>query len=132
MFQAKQFRFKTFFKTLTEADDQDVEESVSEVAVVFIHAEAADETNREKVFSKALKNIKWLANKRQLKNIVLHSFDHLSTSKANPEFARAFIEQLAERLRSVDYSVWITPFGYTCEWDLSVYGEAIAKVFKEI
>ncbi len=132
MFQASRFNYATFQKTLPEAPDNEVKEDVTKVAVIFIHAEAEDEPRRDKVFGKALKNIKWLANKRGLRNVVLHSFTHLAESKAAPEFARQFLEELAARLGSVGYSVWITPFGYTCEWDLSVYGESLAKVFKSI
>ena len=132
MFQARRFRFKTFLKTLADADDRNVEEDLADVAVIFVHAESDDQMRRDKVFAAALKNTKWLANKRSLKRIVLHSFTHLSSSKAEPDFARTFLEDLAARLRSTDYEVWITPFGYTCEWDLSVYGEPIAKVFKTL
>jgi hypothetical protein len=38
----------------------------------------------------------------------------------------------AERLRSVGYRVWITPFGWVCEWELGVHGESLAKVFKSL
>ncbi len=109
-----------------------VKEEIGEVAVIFVHAETEDEPRESKVFGKALKNIKWLANKRGLRNVVLHSFSHLSESKAEPEFAWRFMDNLATRLRSAGYSVWITPFGYTCRWNLSVYGESLAKVFKSI
>jgi hypothetical protein len=132
MFQARRFRFKTFLKTLADADDQDVEQDLADVAVIFVHAESEDEPRRDKVFATTLKNTKWLANKRSLKRIVLHSFTHLSSSKAEPDFARGFLEDLAARLRSTGYEVWVTPFGYTCEWDLSVYGESVAKVFKTL
>ena len=83
--------YRPFSKTLQQAEDASVEEEVSEVAVVFVHAEAEDEQRRSKVLTKALKNIKWLANKRGLKNIVLHSFTHLAGSKASPEFAHGFL-----------------------------------------
>jgi len=132
MFQAKRFHFRSFLKTLSEAEDVNVDEDVPEAAVIFIHAEEGDESRRSKVFTKALKNIKWLANKRGLRNVVLHSFTHLSTSKADPQFAREFLEDLAERLQATGYNVWLTPFGYTCEWDLSVYGESLGRVFKDI
>jgi hypothetical protein len=39
---------------------------------------------------------------------------------------------LQQRLGETGYQVWTTPFGYFCEWDLSVYGESLAKVWKEI
>ena len=78
------------------------------------------------------KHIKWLANKRELNNIVLHSFTHLGGITAPPELAESFITTLQQRLSETGYQVWTTPFGYFCEWDLSVYGESLAKVWKEI
>ena len=42
------------------------------------------------------------------------------------------LEVRADRLRETGYQVWTTPFGYFCEWDLSVHGESLAKVWKEI
>ena len=131
-FQARRFRWKSFSKTLPEAEDLEVDQSVQEAVVVFLHAEAGDASRRDSVFKKALKHVKWLANKRALRNVVLHSFTHLGAVNAPPEFAHAVLEELAERLRATGYSVWITPFGWFCEWDLSVYGDSLAKVWKEV
>lgn len=133
-FQAKRFRWKTHSKTLPEVPAQDVDQTVEATLVVFIHAEArdAEEERKTSVQRQTLKHIKWLANKRELNNIVLHSFAHLGGETAPPAYAEAFVITLAERLRETGYKVWITPFGYFCEWDLSVYGESLAKVWKEI
>ncbi|MGE5217073.1 MAG: threonyl-tRNA synthetase editing domain-containing protein [Chloroflexota bacterium] len=133
-FQAKSFRWKTHSKTLPEVPDQAIDAQVHDAVVVFLHAETsdADDGRADSVLRQSLKHIKWLANKRELKNIVLHSFTHLGGATAPPDFARAFLERLAERLRTNGYQVWSTPFGYFCEWDLSVYGESLAKVWKEI
>jgi hypothetical protein len=133
-FQAKRFRWKTHSKTLPEVPDQDVDETVESALVAFIHAEARDieEQRRPSVQRQILKHIKWLANKRELKNVVLHSFAHLGGDTAAPALAEPLMTALAERLRESGYQVWITPFGYFCEWDLSVYGESLAKVWKEI
>jgi hypothetical protein len=133
-FQAKHFRWKTHSKTLADAPEQDVDERVTDTLVVFIHAEAADaeEQSKNPVLRQTLKHVKWLANKRELKNIVIHSFTHLGGETAAPADAESFINTLALRLRETGYQVWITPFGYFCEWDLSVYGESLAKVWKEI
>lgn len=132
MFQAKRFWWKSFNKTLGDVADVDVDETVTEAVVVFLHAEEEDEAKGRQLLTKTLKNIKWLANKRGLKNIVLHSFTHLSDSTAPPDYAHAFLEGAAERLRGTDYNVWLTPFGYFCEWELTVYGESLAKVFKSL
>jgi hypothetical protein len=133
-FQAKRFRWKTHSKTLAEVPDQEIEQEVAETVVVFLHAERSDACpDREKpVLRQTLKHVKWLANKREIKNVVLHSFTHLGGATAEPAFAESFISTLAERLGESGYQVWTTPFGYFCEWDLSVYGESLAKVWKEI
>ena len=133
-FQAKHFRWKTYSKTLVEAADQDVDEQVADAIVIFVHAEKSDEEADKKpsVLRQTLKHIKWLANKRDFKNIVIHSFTHLGGETAAPDFAEALIKAVAERLRENTYTVWTTPFGYFCEWDLSVYGDSLAKVWKDI
>jgi hypothetical protein len=133
-FQAKRFRWKTHSKTLPDVADQEVDITVDETVVVFFHAEAVDgERDRAaSVQRQLLKHIKWLANKRGLKNIVLHSFTHLGGDTAAPATAQALITALGQRLGENGYRVWTTPFGYFCEWDLSVYGESLAKVWKEI
>jgi hypothetical protein len=133
-FQAKRFRWKTHSKTLPEVADQDVDKEVKEAVVVFLHAETSDERDerRNAVLRQALKHVKWLANKRELRNIVIHSFTHLGGATAPPATAESFIAILADRLRETGYKVSVTPFGYFCEWELNVYGESLAKVWKEI
>jgi transcriptional regulator with AAA-type ATPase domain len=133
-FQARQFWWKSFSKTLAEVEAVEEEKEVRDAVVVFLHAEARDEPAeaRERAFKHTLKHVKWLANKRELKNVVLHSFTHLGGENAAPEFAAAFLRQLKERLESTGYTVSITPFGYFCERTLSVHGESLAKVWKEI
>lgn len=133
-FQAKRFRWKTHSKTVAEAADQQVDEQVEQTVVVFVHAEKSDETEARTaaVLRQSLKHIKWLANKRSFKNVVIHSFAHLGGQTASARFAEALIATLAQRLQDNGYRTWNTPFGYFCEWDLSVYGDSLAKVWKEI
>ncbi|MCX6029614.1 MAG: threonyl-tRNA synthetase editing domain-containing protein [Chloroflexi bacterium] len=132
MFQAKRFWWKSFSKTLDNVEDIQAEDAVMDAVVVFMHVEAKDAAGRDDVFRKTLKNVKWLANKRDLKRVVLHSFTHLGGENAEPEFAAAFITELADRLRATGYDVRVTPFGYFNEWELSVYGESLGKVWKEL
>jgi len=133
-FQAKRFWWKPYSQSLSDAQPEEGEREVIESLVVFFHAEPPDEelTRRVSVLRQTLKHIKWLANKRQLKNVVLHSFAHLGGKDASPAFAQAMLSDLAQRLRDANYQVWQTPFGHFCEWDLSVYGDSLAKVWKEI
>ncbi|HZD40771.1 MAG TPA: threonyl-tRNA synthetase editing domain-containing protein [Terriglobales bacterium] len=133
-FQAKRFHWKTHTKTLVGVADQDVDEQVADAIVIFLHAEKSDEEANRKtaVLRQTLKHIKWLANKRSFRNIVIHSFTHLGGETASGNCAEALLETVAQRLRENAYRVWTTPFGYFCEWDLSVYGDSLAKVWKEI
>lgn len=133
-FQARRFRWQTFEKTLPEVPDCEVEEAVEDAVIAFVHAEAADERpdRRASVRRQALKHLKWLANKRGLRVIVLHSFTHLGGDSATAADAEALLGELAERLSSSGYRTHVTPFGYLNEWTLDVYGESLAKVWKEI
>ena len=133
-FQAQRFAWAPFSKTLSDAEDAPEGDSVEDAIVVFMHSETKDQADgeRARVFKRTLKHIKWLAGKRQFKRVVLHSFTHLGGDNSDPEFALSLMTDLAERLEQTDYDVWLTPFGYFCSWDLSVYGESLAKVWKEI
>jgi D-Tyr-tRNAtyr deacylase len=133
-FQAKRFRWRTHSKTLPEIPDVEVEQEIAGGVVIFLQAEATDssEQHGDSIRRKAVKHIKWLANKRELKDVILHSFTHLGGETAEPGFAEALIQSIADRLNQSGYHVQITPFGYFCEWDLSVCGESLAKVWKEI
>jgi hypothetical protein len=131
MFLASRFAFKPFEKTWPEAGEGG-ELQAAEAVVVFIHNEPEDEAAPSDLETKFVKNVKWIAGKRGFKNIVLHSFTHLAETSASPEFARAFIENAALRLQNTGYQVKVTPFGWVGAWDLSVYGESLAKVFKAL
>ena len=132
-FQATHFRWKTFAKTLEEADPE-VEDEMTDAVVAFLHVEARDEGDerRKSVFTQTLKHVKWIANKRGLRNVVLHSFTHLGGENAPPAFARDFLLELSARLESTGYAVKRTPFGWFCSWELGVHGDSLAKVWKEI
>jgi hypothetical protein len=131
MFYVHEWWYKTALKSLPDVPDAEKEEAVRNAAVIFFHAEAEDETKRENVLQKFVKNTKWIAGKFTTKNVVLHSFNHLSSSKSSPEFARALLEEVIERLERTGYQVMLTPFGYFNEFRMHVAGDSLAKVFKE-
>jgi hypothetical protein len=132
MYLAKRFTYKPFEKTLPTAEDYGDEVTVMDAVVIFVHCEPKDEAEVAGLETKFVKNVKWIAGKRSVKNVVLHSFTHLADASASPQFADVFLRGAAARLQNTGYQVTITPFGWTCEWDLSVYGESLAKVFKSI
>ena len=134
-FQARRFRWKSHSKTLTDASDAEVEEEVDRRRGGLLARRGvrrARRATRARFQAHAETREEWLAGKRDLRTVVLHSFTHLGGENAQPEFAREFIEDLAERLRTTNYVVFTTPFGWFCEWDLSVDGESLAEVWKEV
>ena len=131
-FQAEHFSWSSFSKTLEEVEEQDIQEAVDDALVVFMHIEAKDFAADSKSFKHTLKHVKWLANKRDLRCVVLHSFTHLGGENAAPKDALGFMQRLQERLQNTGYTTHMTPFGYFCSWDLKVYGDSLAKVYKAL
>ncbi len=131
LFYAHKWWFKTASKGLSYVQDVNMEDSMENAVVIFLHAEKSDEEREKSILDKLVKNIKWLAGKFKTKNVVIHSFNHLSSSKASPEFSERIIKQAAERLNHIGYAVQCTPFGYFNEFSIHVGGESLAKVFKE-
>jgi type IV secretory pathway TrbF-like protein len=131
LFYAHSFYFKTEHKSLDYVPDMDMSDEVKDAVVVFFHVEKADEENLKSSVQKFVKNIKWLCGKFKTRNVVLHSFNHLSSSKASPETAQALINEALERLQRTDYKVTVTPFVYFHEFKIHVAGDSLAKVFKE-
>ena len=131
-YQASRFAWKSFSKTLEDAPDQTVDESVDDAVVVFMHVESCDQDDASRTFKHTLKHIKWLANKRALRTVVLHSFAHLGGENADPTFSKELMDRLDERLTATGYAVKQTPFGYFCSWELAVFGDSLAKVYKAI
>ncbi len=132
-FQAKRFAWSTHTKTLEQVETVQVDREVTNAVVAYLHIEKRDEGDgKAKAFRQTLKHIKWIANKRSLKSVVLHSFTHLGGINADPSFVQSFMQELAQRLRATAYHVEVTPFGYFCAWTLDVYGDSLAKVYKEI
>lgn len=131
LYLVHQFSWQPFQQTWPESTVAAQSGAVDEAVVVFLHAEEADVDN-PKLVTKLVKQIKWLAGKRDHKTVVLHSFAHLSASNAPPAFTIATMNAAAERLQAVGFQVEQTPFGYTCAWQISVVGETLGKVFKSI
>ncbi|MDX2167084.1 MAG: threonyl-tRNA synthetase editing domain-containing protein [Deltaproteobacteria bacterium] len=133
-FQVRRFAWKPFECALADAVDAPAGAEVGEAVVAFAHVEPADVEGEAaaSAFRQALRHLKWLANKRQLRVVVLHSFAHLGADGAAPAAAQALLERLAGRLSETGYLTYVTPFGWSNEWEISVHGESLAKVWKQI
>ena len=131
LFYAHSFSYETAAKSLPTVPDVKKKESIKNAGVIFFHVEAEDMEKRSKVIQKFAKNVKWLCGKFTTKNVVLHSFNHLSSSKAEPDSSKDLLDEVVTRLERTGYQVVVTPFGYFNEFNLHVAGDSLAKVFKE-
>lgn len=138
-FLARRFAWQPHVRTLpTEPDGSLAPDArggeLEDALIAFLHVEPRDTAaeTRDRAFRRALKHLKWLANKRDLRRIVLHSFAHLGADNAPPDEARALFDALDARLTNTGYEVHQTPFGWFCAWQIDVHGESLAKVYKDL
>ncbi len=130
MIYANKFAYKPTIKTLDFVPEITEAMEYNNVQVAFIQVEEKD---KEKAPTKKFINfIKWLSRKNEFKTIVLHSFGHLSESKASPEFTQNILNIFEEKLKSTGFEVYQTPFGYFLDLDIKAPGYSLARVFKSM
>ncbi len=131
MIYMERFAYKTTIKTLDMAKERDEEKEIKDALVGFIHVEKEDEEKLDKVETKLVKNLKWAAKKNDTNTVVLHSFAHLSQSKADPEITEKLLDNAEKRLKNAGYEALQTPFGYFLDLEVKAPGKSLARVFKE-
>ena len=131
MIYAEKFAYQTRSKTLETVEEYQEDKQIENVLAGFIQVEKEDEEKMDKVETKLIKNLKWAAKKNNTNCILLHSFAHLSLSKANPESTKKIFDNAEKRLKNSDHEVYQTPFGYFLDLDLRAPGKSLARVFKE-
>ena len=131
MIYTEKFGYKTSIKNLESVDSFEEEKVIENAIVGFIQAEEKDEEETAKVETKLIKNLKWAAKKNNTDKIVLHSFAHLSMSKADEEITKQIFDNAEARLQKAGYEAYQTPFGYFLDLDVKAPGKSLARVFKE-
>jgi hypothetical protein len=126
----KEFGYTPTRKTLDFVPDAGEGKTFTDVQTIFIQIEKEDEENENSVFKKLVKQIKWIMKKNESKKLVLHSFAHLSDSKADPQFTMDFFNRLEERMTNSGFETSQTPFGYFLDLKLDAPGFSLARVFK--
>lgn len=124
------FGYTPTSKTLDFAPEVNEGKSYENVQTIFIQIEKEDEENESSVFKKLVKQIKWIMKKNESKKIILHSFAHLSESKADPQFTMDFLNKLDKRMQDSGFETYQTPFGYFLDLQLDAPGFSLARVFK--
>ena len=131
MIYTDQFAYQTKKRTLEIIEEHHEQKKYDDVIVGFIQVEKKDEKNLDKLVTKLIKNLKWAAKKNQTNRIIIHSFAHLSLSKAEPKITKGLLNNAETRLHNAGYEVCQTPFGYFLDLDLKAPEKSLARVFKE-
>jgi hypothetical protein len=128
----KNFGYTPTIKTVDAAPDNNMPAKYENVQVAFIQVEQEDVERANEVEKKLVKNLKWICGKNESKTVILHSFAHLSDSKAEPDFTKQLLNRAEERMVNAGYIVHQTPFGYFLDLHVDAPGFSLARIFKSI
>lgn len=125
-----EFSYKPAQKNLDEVSDISEGAAFSDSILAFIQVEESDEEKDVKSREKKLVNhLKWTARKNNCKSVILHSFAHLSESKASVGFTKALFDQAEVRLQNADFVTAQTPFGYFLDLEIKAPGFSLARIW---
>lgn len=127
------FAWKTAQRNLDNVAELDQSSETSNAILAFIQVETTDEekdlNSREK---KLVNHLKWTARKNNTQRLVLHSFAHLSGSKASAAFTKALFDLAEKRLQNAGYETCQTPFGYFLDLQIDAPGYSLARIWADI
>lgn len=128
----REFGYTPSVKTLADADTDAEPRTLENIQTAFIQVEQEDLERSKAVETRLVKNLKWICGKNESREVVLHSFAHLSESKADPGFTREFLDRVEARMTNAGYRVHQTPFGYFLDLRIDAPGFSLARVFKSL
>ena len=128
-----EFAYHPAQKNLEAAEEITTGAKYTHSIVAFIQVEESDEEYDVKSREKKLVNhLKWTARKNNCKSIVLHSFAHLSESKASVEFTKELFDHAEKRLQNADFTTAQTPFGYFLDLEIKAPGFSLARIWASL
>ena len=125
-----EFGYKPAQKNLESAEVVTKGANYKDSILAFIQVEESDEEKDIKSREKKLVNhLKWTARKNECKSVILHSFAHLSESKASVEFTKDLFNLAEKRLQNAEFSTAQTPFGYFLDLEIKAPGFSLARIW---
>ncbi len=129
----REFSYIPASKTIPEAEDVLSGGSFDNCIAAFIQVEESDEEkdllSREK---KLVNHLKWTARKNNTNKIILHSFAHLSESKASLTFTKSLFDEAEKRLQNAGYITAQTPFGWFLDLNINAPGYSLARIWASL
>ncbi|HYQ57198.1 MAG TPA: threonyl-tRNA synthetase editing domain-containing protein [Draconibacterium sp.] len=124
------FSYDPAQKNLDDATDISEGAEFSDSILAFIQVEESDEEKDVKSREKKLVNhLKWTARKNNCKSVILHSFAHLSESKASVDFTKELFDLAEKRLQNAEFETAQTPFGYFLDLNIKAPGFSLARIW---
>lgn len=125
-----EFRYNPAQKNLDSAEEITQGASFKKSILAFIQVEESDEEYDLKSREKKLVNhLKWTARKNNCSSVILHSFAHLSDSKASVEFTKELFDLAEKRLQNAGFETAQTPFGYFLDLEIKAPGYSLARIW---
>jgi len=133
VFYVNSFAYEARVKNVDNAGDPGEGKEINDAILAFIQVEEEDEEKDLKSREKKLVNhLKWTARKNDTKRIILHSFAHLSESKASYDFTVQLFNVSQKRLENTEYEVFQTPFGYFLDLKIDAPGASLARIWASL
>ncbi len=130
VFYVNSFAYEAKVKNVETANEPGDGQEIKEAILAFIQVEEQDEERDLKSREKKLVNhLKWTARKNNTERIILHSFAHLSESKASFEYTVNLFNASEMRLKNGGYEVFQTPFGYFLDLKIDAPGSSLARIW---
>ena len=128
-----EFSYQPAVKNIETAEEIREGKSFNDAILAFIQVEESDEVKDLKSREKKLVNhLKWTARKNNTKKVVLHSFAHLSESKASVEFTKQLFYLAEVRLQNAEFETAQTPFGYFLDLKIDAPGFSLARIWASL
>ena len=129
----EEFGYSPQIKNLESVEEITEGANFTDSILAFIQVEESDEENDLKSREKKLVNhLKWTARKNNCKKVILHSFAHLSESKASVEFTKELFDLSEKRLQNADFETAQTPFGYFLDLQIKAPGYSLARIWASL
>jgi hypothetical protein len=128
-----EFSYVPAQKNLEETEEIKEGANYTNSILAFIQVEESDEQYDLKSREKKLVNhLKWTARKNECHRIILHSFAHLSESKASVTFTKELFNLAEKRLQNSGFTAAQTPFGYFLDLQIKAPGRSLARIWASL
>ena len=128
-----EFGYQPQIKNLDSVDEITEGANFNDAILAFIQVEESDEEKDVKSREKKLVNhLKWTARKNNCNQVILHSFAHLSESKASVAFTKELFDLAEKRLQNADFTTAQTPFGYFLDLNIKAPGYSLARIWASL